>query len=412
MSFAANLSANAALFSPLTSAELDSIFRDEPTGPPTCTICFHPTNRWITFCTGGHSYCEGCVTRHVESLSTENRGCPECRLHVLRNSRGGYVENRTANEAHQAYVSTNPNWESDIRDFAAACPNVGPNGAGCYFTGTRDEMKQHLERECLFQQIKCPKTKFGCTHVGFRSEIQDHLERFDHSKYAFNLMEAMAEEAKKREDALNEKIGCLEGMLERTTTALASQQSTILQLATNIGEFRDREAATTSALTSLRAAVDVGNNHSRTFIDRLFRPGRNGGASVPIGPGSRPGGSATQRREHRRIERTARENRQLHTELARLDDHDDASIAVGRAEPVQAVPAVSSVAPVVHVASAASAASASNWPRNLLVRSRQDAPSLFANDDSDEEDEEDEIPLRGRNVRARHGSVSPAPSEH
>jgi hypothetical protein len=393
---AADLSANAALFHALTPAEINSIFRDEPIGPPECSICAQPSDQWITFCDNGHSFCVDCVTHTVNS---DNPDCPQCREPVMYNSRGQFHRNLAANNAHNAYIHENPNWEARIRDFAAPCPNAGTNGDGCLFTGTRVEMKQHVEKECPFQQVKCPKTKFGCTHVGRRSEIQLHLERFDHTKYAFNLMEAMAEEAKKREDALYERIGRLEGVLERTTTALANQQSTIDLLATNVGEFRDRQASTTSALDSVRSAVDIGNTHSRTFIDRLFRPGRNG-VQVAVGSGSRPGGSSSQRREHRLRDQRRIENQQLHAELDRRDRRVEGTIAVGRAEPVRAA-AVSQVAAVP-------AASSALWRHTALASGSAEVHNVDSGSDSS--DDENEIPLRARNVRARHGSAPSASS--
>ena len=187
-------------------------------------------------------------------------------------------------------------------------------------------MKQHLEYQCVHRLLKCPKARFGCTYEAPRGEMQHHLERFDHTKFAFNLLEAMAEDAKVREDAYAEKIARLEGMLERTTEALSRQQTSMTLLSTNVGELRDSNAATQSSVTSLRAAVTSMQHDTAACVDRLWRAsnGRTGTNGIPIGPGSRAGGSARQGRERRQVVRQQSTIRSLQGEI---DGRDRAAAA-------------------------------------------------------------------------------------
>ena len=327
MAFNPANSTNSALFHVLTSAELNSIFSDEPTGPVECGICTDPSDEWVNFCANGHSFCIDCVT-HI--VSSRNADCPSCRAPVMRNPEGGFIRNLAANASHSAFVRDNPNWEERIRTYTASCPNVG-----CSFTGKRPEMKQHIENNCTFQLVDCPESKFGCTHKATRSEMKKHLDEFDHTTCSYNLLKAAFADGKQREDALNEKVARLEGVLERAVETLTNQNANLDHLATTVGELRDREAATRSGLTSLRAAVTSMQRDTAACVDRLWRAttnGRTGTDGIPIGPGSRAGGSARQGRERRQV---VRQRHEIHSLQDAIDQRDRgaAAAAAGPAPP-------------------------------------------------------------------------------
>ena len=318
---------NSALFHVLTPAELSSIFSDEPTGPVECVICTEPSNDWVNFCANGHSFCLDCVTHTVNS---RNPDCPSCRAPVMRNPAGGFIRNLAANASHSAFVRDNPNWEERIRTYVAPCPNVG-----CHFTGKRPEMKQHIENNCTFQLVDCPESKFGCTHKATRSEMKDHLKDFDHTTCSYNLLKAAIADGKRREDALNEKVSRLEGSFERAIEALTTQNANLDHLATTVGELRDREAATRSGLSSLRGAVTAMQRDTAACVDRLWRAsnGRTGTDGIPIGPGSRAGGSARQGRERRQVVRQRRTIDSLQDVIDQRDRGAAAAFAAAAAPP-------------------------------------------------------------------------------
>ena len=201
-----------------------------------CSICTEPSTDWRQGCTQGqHSFCNSCLTKHVNKCETANTQawCPGCRGVVSFTSTGDLIPDRTRNNLTLEQV--------------VSCPS------GCGQSIHLSNLKEHLKAVCPSFEVPCPMANVGCTFKTRRSDMAEHLRNDNHSQFAmgfflrvsqqFNAenkrLKHVTEQQSTKIDSLTTVVTDIKNMLESTRSGTRAVCQGIRDLKERVGEVVD-----------------------------------------------------------------------------------------------------------------------------------------------------------------------------
>ena len=201
-----------------------------------CAICTEPSTDWRQGCTQGqHSFCNSCLTLHVNKCETANTQawCPGCRGVVSFTTTGDLIPDRTRNNLTLEQV--------------VQCPSQ------CGQNIHLSNLKKHLKEVCPAFEVPCPMANVGCTFKTRRSEMTEHLRNDNHSQFAmgfflrvsqqFNAenkrLKSVTEDLSTKIDSLTTMVTDIKNVLESTRSGTRAVCQGIRDLKDRIGEVVD-----------------------------------------------------------------------------------------------------------------------------------------------------------------------------
>lgn len=298
--------------------------------PKTCGICqehaFEPPD-WVYVC-DVHSFCRPCADSHEayhvskqadgSVPQSESCRCPSCREPICKGSNGEWRRNIDSNEVTLAFMTAHPNYDPN-ENVDIKCPNEN-----CVFEGPRQELKRHLAEECQYQEVDCPFKSVGCPCRSARHNIREHIDVYDHtSQCGFNMLlsfKKMTDDAAKESEERSKKRAAEDAVrIDNLATACGKQEQAVRLM----GRLLHDVIAKTSRIETSNKTLETSNKEllkelkaaredTKLVLDRFWRMAANGKDRVPIGHGSRPGGSRTQdwgKRKVQKLEKQLEEER-------------------------------------------------------------------------------------------------------